>query len=125
MLSNVADAPGLAKARELEAQGYDTWISPSRAYSTLGFFRDPVITTMLRDGNTRLVETAIPWTEIPEVKKRLDAGQPIKFSFRVNDNAGAGYELNGGRSVSKINTYSFHDYWSTSWAVETEFTFEK
>jgi predicted aminopeptidase len=47
------------QARELGAQGYDTWISPSRAYSTLGFFRDPVITTMLRDGLPALVDVLI------------------------------------------------------------------
>ncbi|HKP62791.1 MAG TPA: aminopeptidase [Polyangiales bacterium] len=47
------------EARDLEAQGYDTWISPSRAYSTLGIFRDPVITTMLRDGLPALVDVLI------------------------------------------------------------------
>jgi predicted aminopeptidase len=49
----------IEEARELERQGYDTWISPSRAYSTLGFFRDPVITTMLRDGLPALVDVLI------------------------------------------------------------------
>ena len=28
------------------------------------------------------------------MKKRLDAGEPIKFTFRVNDNKGPSYELN-------------------------------
>ncbi|MDR1304861.1 MAG: hypothetical protein LBK76_06515, partial [Verrucomicrobiales bacterium] len=40
------------------------------------------------DGNTRIVEAAIPWTEIPLVKKAVDEGQTVKFSFRVNDNQG-------------------------------------
>ncbi|HET6340355.1 MAG TPA: aminopeptidase [Polyangiales bacterium] len=48
-----------AQAAELEAAGYDTWISASRAYSTLGIFRDPVITTMLRDGLPALVEVLV------------------------------------------------------------------
>lgn len=43
-------------AAELEARGYDTWVSPSRAYSTLGYFRDPISTTMLRDGLPGLIE---------------------------------------------------------------------
>src|SRR5262245_36770207 len=30
------EADAIEQARELEAEGYDTWISPSRAYSTLG-----------------------------------------------------------------------------------------
>ncbi|HEX2677674.1 MAG TPA: aminopeptidase [Polyangiales bacterium] len=45
-----------AAAAELEARGYDTWVAPSRAYSTLGFFRDPISTTMLRDSLPGLVE---------------------------------------------------------------------
>ncbi len=80
---------------------------------------------MRRDGNTRIVECAIPWSEIPDVKKRLDADQPIKFTFRVNDNKGPSYELNTDRSVSKVVNYSLHNLWATSWATETEFAFEK
>lgn len=78
-----------------------------------------------RDGNTRLVECAIPWTEIPDVKKRLDAGQTIKFSFRVNDNGGNALELATNRSVSKDNGLAFHNDWVTHWANELEFGFEK
>jgi predicted aminopeptidase len=48
-----------AAATALEAEGYDTWISPSRAYSSLGILRDPVATTMLRDGLPGLVEVLI------------------------------------------------------------------
>jgi predicted aminopeptidase len=49
----------LEAAAELEALGYDTWISPSRAYSTLGIFRDPVSTTMMREGITGFVEVLL------------------------------------------------------------------
>ncbi len=49
----------LAEVEELERKGYDTWVSKSRAYSTLGIFRDPVITTMLHDGLPSLVEILI------------------------------------------------------------------
>jgi predicted aminopeptidase len=48
-----------ATARELEAKGYDTWISPSRAYSSLGILRDPITTTMLHDGLPALAELLI------------------------------------------------------------------
>jgi hypothetical protein len=78
-----------------------------------------------RDGNTRIVEAAIPWTEMPEVKKRLDAGQTIKFSFRVNDNGGRGcLELSRRRSVAKRNG-SFTVDWVEHWANEMEFAFER
>lgn len=80
---------------------------------------------MRRDGNARIVEAAIPWTEIPGVKKRLDAGEPIKFTFRVNDNAGLSYELATDRSVSKANSTTFHSDWQTHWSNELEFGFEK
>jgi predicted aminopeptidase len=53
------EAEAEANARELEARGYDTWLSPSRAYSSLGIFRDPITTTMLRDGLTGLTEVLI------------------------------------------------------------------
>ena len=68
---------------------------------------------------------AIPWTEMPEVKARLDAGQTIKFSFRVNDNAGGGcMELSRGRSVAKRNG-SFLADWVEHWANEVEFGLER
>lgn len=78
-----------------------------------------------RDGNTRIVECAIPWTEIPDVKRRLDAGQTVKFSYRVNDNANPGcMELSRLRSVARRNG-SFHVDWTEHWANELEFGFEK
>ena len=78
-----------------------------------------------RDGNTRLVECALPWSELPEVRKRLDAGQTIKFSFRVNDSSNVGcMELSRGRSVARRNG-SFHADWLEHWANEIEFGFEK
>jgi len=50
-------------ARKLEAdlqrQGLDTWVFTAPAYSTLGWFRDPVTTPMLRNGVFALAETLI------------------------------------------------------------------
>ena len=76
------------------------------------------------EGNTRIVECALPWREIPHVKQKLDAGETIKFSFRVNDNAGAGcMELSKGRSVAKRNGAFLVD-WTEHWANELEFAIE-
>jgi hypothetical protein len=87
-----------------------------------------VVTAQLvirREGNSRIVECAIPWSEIPEVKAARDAGRPIRFSYRVNDNAGtACMELSRGRSVAKRNL-SFKPDWREHWANEVEFGWEK
>jgi len=37
----------LAEARDLQAQGYDVSLGSAAAYSTLGYFRDPVLSTMI------------------------------------------------------------------------------
>ena len=71
-----------------------------------------------------ILECAIPWSAMPEVKQRLAAGQTIKFSFRVNDGGNA-FELAAGRSVSKDNCFAFHNDWATHWANEVEFGFER
>lgn len=77
------------------------------------------------EGGTRTVECSLPWSEIPEVKKKLDAGQPIKFSFRVNDDAGVGcMELAKERSVARRNG-SFRADWVEHWANELEFGWDK
>jgi hypothetical protein len=80
---------------------------------------------MRREGNLRILEAALPWSAIPELRKSLDAGKTFKFSYRVNDNKGPANELAAGRSVSKINTMTFHCDWQTHWANELEFGFEK
>jgi len=80
---------------------------------------------MTRDATTRIVECSIPWSEMPAVKKCLDAGRPVKFSFRVNDNKGVGtMELSRGRSAAKRNG-SFHVDWLEHWANELEFGWGK
>mgnify|MGYP001094010407 CR=1 FL=1 len=78
------------------------------------------------DGNTRIVEAAIPWETIPEVKALMEAGKPVKFSYRVNDDGNSGtMELSKNRSVSRNNNYSFHPDWKEHWANELEFGFEE
>ena len=82
---------------------------------------------VLQGPTTRIVECAIPWTEIPEVRKKRDAGEPVKFTFRVNDGKGnACMELARDRSVSKPNpSFTFRPDYKEHWANELEFGFEK
>jgi hypothetical protein len=76
------------------------------------------------DNGTRIVEAAIPWSEMPEVYARIHSGKTVKFSCRVSDNKGPAHELATGRSVSITNSITFHDDWKTHWANEIEFSAE-
>ena len=76
------------------------------------------------ENGVRIVEAAIPWTEMPEVKALVDAGKPVKFSFRANRAGGAPVEFARGRSASYRGGMSFHPDWKPCYANEIEFAFE-
>jgi predicted aminopeptidase len=46
-----------ARAARLQAQGDDVWIGPVPAYSTLGWFADPIVSSMLRWDDDELAGT--------------------------------------------------------------------
>ncbi|MDE3150705.1 MAG: aminopeptidase [Gemmatimonadota bacterium] len=52
-------AAAQAAARRLAADGYDAYVRPSPAFSTLGFFNDPLLSTSLDDDSLDLANTVI------------------------------------------------------------------
>jgi predicted aminopeptidase len=57
--SFVDEADARAEQAELERAGYDTWVGRVTAYSTLGFFRDPVTTVMMQKGLVSFIDVLL------------------------------------------------------------------
>lgn len=68
-----------AAAARLRTQGYETWIGGSSAYSTLGWFADPILNTMLRSDDDALAGTI--FHELAHQKLYVKGDTPFNESF--------------------------------------------
>ena len=81
--------------------------------------------TVTREGDELVYVASIPFAEMPEVGAARAAGRPVKFSCRINDNAGGAVsELSYRRSVARRNL-SFKPDWTEHWANELVFNWEE
>jgi predicted aminopeptidase len=49
----------ISQARDLEARGFETWVRGTDAFSTLGWFNDPVLSTTLKRPIVQIANTVI------------------------------------------------------------------
>ncbi len=67
------------EAARLQSSGHDTWVGGIRAYSTLGWFRDPLLNTFIHDDDAALA--ALLFHELAHVRLYVPGDTTFNESF--------------------------------------------
>lgn len=73
------EADARTYARRLAGEGWDTWVGPVTAYSSLGWFEDPVLNTMLERGE--LATAGVLFHELAHQRVYLKGDSAFNESF--------------------------------------------
>ena len=77
--------PARKKARELKDQGYDVQLGGVRAYSTLGWFDDPVLNTFINDDELELAALLFHELAHRQLYFKDDTGFNESFATAISD----------------------------------------
>jgi predicted aminopeptidase len=100
------------EARELEEKGYDTHVRPSGAFSTLGWFNDPVLNTILRYSDIGLASTVVHEILHNSIFIPGQVGFNESFANFVGDRGAALFFCNRDGTVAqtcRLATAAWHD----------------
>jgi predicted aminopeptidase len=102
-------AHALAAVRKLEADGFDTYLRPASAFSTLGWFNDPLLSTTLVADSVDLVNTVIHELTHNRYFAKSDAVFNESFANFVGARGAERFFLSRGDSVSAAHSVARWD----------------
>ena len=101
----------LEEQRKLEEEGFDTWLRPTSAFSTLGWFADPLMSTVLRQDEIGVVQTLLH--EVSHAHLWVAGSVTFNESFAtfVGDAGAAAFFCAGGGELETVRCARARQRW--------------